>query len=118
MDRVGYLEKIADSKGKEQINNILQYAKYLQQIEADESIRQSKRALKLCRELGFGQWEIYCLFHLGYAYYYNQDLNQAESIADEVLKLSESLGNKEDEVEFKINYPYKKITSKGERSVI
>ncbi|MCF7912895.1 MAG: tetratricopeptide repeat protein [Candidatus Cloacimonetes bacterium] len=93
MNKSEYQAKIASSSGKEQISNLLQYSKILQQEDGRESVIQAKRALKLCREQGFLEQEIFCLFYLGYAYYYSQDFKQAEKVAEELLRISEGQEN-------------------------
>ncbi|MCF7919590.1 MAG: tetratricopeptide repeat protein [Candidatus Cloacimonetes bacterium] len=86
MERKKFLDRIAASEGKEKLNAILDYSRYLRQIDPSESIIQARRVFEQAVEINDHIQEISALVCMCNAGFYNPDIEETESMINQLLK--------------------------------
>jgi len=93
MGKKVYLDKIANSEGKEKYQAILKYAWFLRQKDPLECTKQAKIVLKYARAENNIDFELSALTYLCYAHFYHSDMEEAGRWADELEKSGKKHNN-------------------------
>jgi tetratricopeptide (TPR) repeat protein len=86
MDRKWFIDKIDGCTGKEKIDAILEYSRYLTQNDPQESVLQARHALQLAREIKDEKTILSTYVHLAYANLNGGNNQKALQWADHLLE--------------------------------